>query len=228
MPVALQGTAGLDGGSRRRAHGSHPRGASLFLSSWRRECAALLYAPPSRPLGAALVAGHNTRRPAPPKRSGPSAHRHPGGEELTSPFFFPRLPPNRCVYGVASAAPACIPGRLAADWFLDASAADQAESRISLLHGTPRRSCGVDEARDWPRHSPTERINSRSGRTIWETRTRCARANLFPSAAARRGPGRSPELLWPMVTVAARAVAGGDKLCPLCVQTGDREHGSRL
>ena len=38
-------------------------------------------------------------------------------------------------------------------WFASASAASPAESRINLLHGTPRRHYGVGEARDWPRHS---------------------------------------------------------------------------
>jgi len=38
-----------------------------------------------------------------------------------------------------------------------------AESRISLLHGTPLCYCDVDETRDWPRLSNTKTINFRIG-----------------------------------------------------------------
>jgi hypothetical protein len=46
---------------------------------------------------------------------------------------------------------------LQAIWFINASAAGPAESRINLLHGTPRRRCDVGEARDWPHRSPSEK-----------------------------------------------------------------------
>jgi hypothetical protein len=48
---------------------------------------------------------------------------------------------------------------LQATRFINASAAGPAESRINLLHGTPRRRCGMGEARDWPHQSPIERIS---------------------------------------------------------------------
>jgi len=52
-----------------------------------------------------------------------------------------------------SSQPASIPRWFAAAWFTSMSAASPAESRIDLLHGTPRRCCGMDEARDGPHHS---------------------------------------------------------------------------
>jgi hypothetical protein len=38
-----------------------------------------------------------------------------------------------------------------------------AESRINLLPGTPPRHCGVDETRDWSRHSNAKTISFRIG-----------------------------------------------------------------
>jgi hypothetical protein len=61
----------------------------------------------------------------------------------------PSKPPSYATH----AGPKPNPSRFAAVWFISASAAGPAESRINLLHGTPRRCCGVDETRDWSRHS---------------------------------------------------------------------------
>jgi hypothetical protein len=70
---------------------------------------------------------------------------------LHCPVLLPSASVYWCVDGVALAAPASIPKRLATVRFISASAAGPAESRIDLLRGTPRRCCGEGETRDWSR-----------------------------------------------------------------------------
>jgi hypothetical protein len=103
---------------------------------------------------------------------------------LTSPFFFPRRPPNWCVYGLASRAPASIPRRFATVRFISASAAGPVESRINLLHGTPRRRCGMGKTRDWSCHFQFGAINSDRERQRTNNHARAQEPNfLFPSRA---------------------------------------------
>src|SRR5262245_15410645 len=81
-----------------------------------------------------------------------------------------------------------------------ASAADQAESRTDLLHGTPRRRCGVDETRDWFRRSPTRRDQLTSGERQYRKRNGCAQEGIFlsPRVNIAHISTRARSLRWEM------------------------------
>jgi hypothetical protein len=76
---------------------------------------------------------------------------------LTSPFFFHRPPPKlkRLRFGVRSSG-FLFPSDLRDRSVHHRGRCKSAESRINLLPGTPLRHCGVDETRDWFRHSKFE------------------------------------------------------------------------
>jgi hypothetical protein len=96
-----------------------------------------------------------------------------GGGEFASPFFFRRRSlTERLRFDLWSS---CFYSQMACDLLVHQfERCRSAESRISLLRGTSRRYCDVDETRDWSRHSKQKTINSRLGDdSIWsDLRTR--------------------------------------------------------
>jgi len=96
-----------------------------------------------------------------------------GVGEFTSPFFFRRRSlTERLRFDLWSS---CFDSQMACDLLVHQfERCRSAESRISLLRGTSRRYCDVDETRDWSRHSKQKTINSLLGDdSIWsDSRTR--------------------------------------------------------
>src|SRR5918994_1506627 len=93
------------------------------------------------------------------RKRGPPARWLFGGGGFTPPFFVFRPPPKlkRLRVGVKSSG---FHPRMACGYPVhQRERCKSAESRINLLPGTPPRYCGVDETRDWSRHSNTKTIN---------------------------------------------------------------------
>jgi hypothetical protein len=85
---------------------------------------------------------------------------------LTLPFFFHLPPPKlkRLRFGIWSSG-LLSPSGLRGYSVHQRERCKSAESRINLLPGTPPRYCGVDETRDWSRHSNPKTIYFRIGET---------------------------------------------------------------
>ena len=105
-----------------------------------------------------------------------------GGGEFTSPFFFRRRSlTERLRFDLWSS---CFDSQMACDLLVHQfERCRSAESRISLLLGTSRRYCDVDETRDWSRLSKLENDQFSAWRRQYMERFSRAQEAIFLSPA---------------------------------------------